>query len=218
MKGLLIKDFMLMKNNKPFFVMIILMGGMLSFVWDNPDFAVSYVSILFTMFTVSTITYDEYENGLAYLFSLPVTRKRYAAGKYIFGLIAGVGALVFMSAVTWITVTVKHTAYSVEEWIGVVSVSFLVIVVFLSLMIPMQIKFEADKSRIAMLILSGGVFLVVFGAVKIAVSLGINVEKIFDSVIQMYPEQMIIGSILSGIIFMLVSNLISVKILENKEF
>ena len=42
MKGLLIKDIKLMKNQKQFFVVMILMGLLFMFAYSDPFFSVSY--------------------------------------------------------------------------------------------------------------------------------------------------------------------------------
>ena len=61
MKGLLIKDFMLLKNQKQFFGVIGGISILLLFTSKNPNFAIGYMTILFTLFTVNTITYDQYD-------------------------------------------------------------------------------------------------------------------------------------------------------------
>ena len=62
MKGLLIKDFKLFKNQYQFFLMILIVAILLSFS-SNVEFMIGYLSIIGTLFTLSTISYDEYNNG-----------------------------------------------------------------------------------------------------------------------------------------------------------
>ncbi len=218
MKGLLIKDFNLLKNNKQFFVIIMLVGGVFVFAWDTPDFAISYVSIVFTMFTISTISYDEYDNGMVYLFSLPVTRKGYALEKYVFGGIMVLCALAGMSILSWVVVTVKQISYPPEEWAGAAGVCILVAAVLLSLMIPLQFKFEADKSRIVLLFVCGCAALLAYGIVKISLSLGFDIGKAVEGIIVGHPGGMITGCAITGLLVLAVSYLSSVKILEKREF
>ena len=52
-------------------------------------FAVGFLSLVAALFSLSSISYDELDNGNAFLFSLPVSRGAYAAEKYVFGLILG---------------------------------------------------------------------------------------------------------------------------------
>ena len=87
MTGLLIKDFRLLKVQKNFFTLIVfILLGMILFSEDN-FFAVSFATFIFSLFSTSTVSYDEFDNGNPFLFSLPVTRKGYVLEKYCFGLI-----------------------------------------------------------------------------------------------------------------------------------
>ena len=63
----------------------------------------SYCTLLMSFFTASTISYDEFNHGFFYLFSLPVSRKGYVAEKYLFGVLTG--------GVTWAATTVIGGIY-----------------------------------------------------------------------------------------------------------
>ena len=85
MKGLLIKDLKLMKVQKNFFFMIFAVGIGMAVFTDNISFIIGYISVVSAMFTLSSISYDEFDNGSAFLFSLPISRKDYVMEKYMFG-------------------------------------------------------------------------------------------------------------------------------------
>ena len=88
MKGLLIKDLKLMKNNgKNLLLVFLIIGTMMGIMTKELYAAVGYVTFIFTLFTVSTISYDEYDNGYPFLFTLPITRRQYVNEKYVFVLI-----------------------------------------------------------------------------------------------------------------------------------
>lgn len=70
MKGMLIKDFSLLKGQKQFFMIAIMFAFIFLFLTDMAGFGVSYLMVMFTIFTLSTIAYDEYDNGNAFLLSL----------------------------------------------------------------------------------------------------------------------------------------------------
>ena len=89
MKGLLIKDFKLMMMQKNFFLSIIAIAVVLTVFVKNPSFIIGYLTFIGSVFTLSTISYDEFDNGNAFLFSLPITRKLYALEKYVFGFLTG---------------------------------------------------------------------------------------------------------------------------------
>ena len=87
MKGLLIKDYKLMLGQKSFFGMEALMSVLYLAIYKDPTFAVVFITVMCTMFTISTLSYDEYENGMAYLFTLPISRNTYVLEKYAFALV-----------------------------------------------------------------------------------------------------------------------------------
>ena len=74
-KGLLIKDFNLRRGQKNFFLGILVLWAVVGVCNFDPIFLVAYAMMMFSFFTLSTLSYDEYENGAAYLFTLPITRK-----------------------------------------------------------------------------------------------------------------------------------------------
>ncbi len=77
MKGLLIKDFQLLKAQKSFFMVLIAVAvGMCLFSYDT-SFITGFLTFAVSLFTISTVSYDEFDNGNAFLFSLPISRTGY---------------------------------------------------------------------------------------------------------------------------------------------
>ena len=56
MKGLIIKDLCLLKNQLNFFYIICIVGIMMAFTNMNLLFIMNYITIIFTMFTLTTIS------------------------------------------------------------------------------------------------------------------------------------------------------------------
>ena len=92
MKGLLVKDFKLIKLQKNFFIVIIAIAIGLAVINDSPTFMLGFLTFVVSMFTLSTITYDEFDNGNAFLFTLPISRKSYVVEKYGFSFLVGTGS------------------------------------------------------------------------------------------------------------------------------
>ena len=78
-----------MMMQKNFFLSIIAIAVVLTVFVKNPSFIIGYLTFIGSVFTLSTISYDEFDNGNAFLFSLPITRKLYALEKYVFGFLTG---------------------------------------------------------------------------------------------------------------------------------
>lgn len=94
MKGLLIKDFKLMKMQKNFFLMMIAIVIAISFFQNEISFPLGFLPFVISLFSLSTISYDEFDNGNAFLFSLPISRKDYVKEKYLLSFLLGFGALI----------------------------------------------------------------------------------------------------------------------------
>ncbi len=99
-------------------------------------------------FLVSTLSYDEMDHGLAFLFTLPIDRKMYVREKYLFCM-GGAVITWFIALILYFAVlTVNHTQTLFEEEM-LKGLAFLPIaILFLSLLLPLQLKFGVEKSRL----------------------------------------------------------------------
>ena len=70
MKGLLIKDFKLMKMQRNFFFVIVMISVGQALFSGSLSVPIGFATFVFPLFTLSTISYDEFDNGNAFLFSL----------------------------------------------------------------------------------------------------------------------------------------------------
>lgn len=167
MKGLIIKDLCLLKNQLNFFYIICIVGIMMAFTNMNLLFIMNYITIIFTMFTLTTISYDELDNGRAFLFTLPITRKGYVIEKYMLGILIAAVAWMVSGGIVLVFTVLRYPGTDITE--SVISMIFYLIIaiVFLDFTLPVQLKFGVDKSRIAIIGVVGAVFLVVFAVVKL---------------------------------------------------
>ena len=70
MKGLLIKDCKLLLQQKKFLIMLVLCAGFLMFNTEDSTFLIGYATMLMGIFVMGTISYDEFDNGYPFLFSI----------------------------------------------------------------------------------------------------------------------------------------------------
>ncbi|MDE7206826.1 MAG: ABC-2 transporter permease [Lachnospiraceae bacterium] len=161
MKGLLIKDFNLLKKRGIFFLVFIVGYTVYQLGTFNSEAAVGFATLMIAVFSLTTITYDEYENGMPFLFTLPFRRVDYVREKYVFG---------FLSAtITWIIMGAACFLFDILIWKEdsgeflrklVFCVSYLIVVYFIvSLQIALKLKF-AERSGTVMMIFAAiiGVF------------------------------------------------------------
>ncbi|MCF2682582.1 ABC-2 transporter permease [Faecalicatena contorta] len=218
MKGLLIKDFKLLKNQKQFFIVIGLITLMFMATNDNPYFTITYATMMFSMFTMSTISYDEYDNGAAYLFSLPISRKGYVGEKYVFGVLTSLLAWLIVTVLNFVFVIVRKLEIEPQE-LGVVSVVALVVAgMVLAISIPLQLKFGAEKSRMAFFAVFALAFVVAFIFVKVMERTSVNFTAILEKLDQASFGSMTAILLLIGAVMLGISALISMRVMDRKEF
>lgn len=217
MKGLLIKDFKLMKGQKNFFFLLVLVSiGMPAFSGDAA-FMLGFLPFVLSLFTLSTISYDEFDNGNAFLFTLPVSRTGYAIEKYVLALLLGGGAWAFAALLAVAFAVIKGTADIPEILMAAVLV-LPVLIVVQALMIPFQLKFGSEKGRLALIGAFGLLAVTGVVAVKAAQMLGIDLWELVGSLPAMGMGVMITLLLLAAILILFTSMKISCSIMKHKEF
>lgn len=217
MKGLLIKDLRLMKNMGNSLIIILLVAVGMSFYNSDMSFIVVYMTVIGTTFTSSTISYDEFDNGSAFLFSLPVSRKDYALEKYLFALLmCGTGWLV--GSIASITAGAVRGSLNLADGMMTALVLLPVAVCLSAFLLPLRLKFDGEKSRIVMIIVMGGFFLLAVVGGKLAKGLGIDLNTLGGMIPEMSAGAGIAAALGISIALLLISCQISINIMEKKEF
>lgn len=222
MRGLLTKDFTFYKNQRQFIIIILIVGFLLMLGNGknglyNVDytFCISYITTALTVLSINTISYDECDNGLAHIFTLPITRKQYVLEKYVLSLITMMASLI----ITAIAVLLfSDRLINGEEWFEAMVITVGISVVFLSLMIPLNIKFGAQKARTALFAMIAIVYSIAYILLKASGILKINLSGIDDFMARANTVTATITCIAAYIIIMVSSYFISVKIIEKKEY
>ena len=180
MKGLLIKDYKLMLGQKSFLGMAALMAVLYLAIYKNPTFAVVFITVMCTMFTISTLSYDEYENGMAYLFTLPISRNIYVLEKYAFALVNSIVTGVIMYAMAYGVVKIRGLAISQSDMYSGLAGACFVSIIMISYMIPLYIKFGMEKSRIVSVSGMAAIFLILYLGIKISKERNGSIMKIIS--------------------------------------
>ena len=95
-----------MKLQKNFFLLIVVIAVSMIAFTDDVTFPLGFLTFVISLFTLSTISYDEFDNGNAFLFTLPITRTNYVVEKYCLSLLLGCS--------TWIVATVLTMIASIS--------------------------------------------------------------------------------------------------------
>ena len=89
--------------------------------------------------------------------------------------------------------------------------------VMMTIMIPVQLKFGAEKSRVVMFLTFGVIAVIIYGTKRLMDSMGVDVSGITEQLDNIPAGIVIAAIILITIIAIAISYAISVKIMENKK-
>ena len=220
MKGLLIKDLKLINNNgKNLLLVFLIIGTMMGIMTKELYAAVGYVTFIFTLFMVSTISYDEYDNGYPFLFTLPITRRQYVNEKYVFVLI--MTAISFLVGIISVVVQffLLTPKESLTELILMYGVYTITVLILNDIMIPLKLRFESEKGRLVIPIVFGGAMVIALIAAKLAGMLSETLkEKFLLAAFNIGEYGIAAIVIVAAVIVTIASWFWSQRILEKKEF
>lgn len=217
MKGLFVKDLKLIKLQKNFFFVLIAIAIGLAVLNDDAAFMLSFLTFVISMFTLNTISYDEFDNGNAFLFTLPISRKSYVVEKYGFSLLLGGSSWIFATLLA-VTLNVIKGTTPVLEVVMTAAIISPIILIVQAVMIPFQLKFGGEKGRIAMIGAVGLLFIVGFLIVKIAEMFGLDLLHIINNLPIINTGMLIAIEIVIAAVVFLISMKISISIMNKKEF
>lgn len=216
MKGLLIKDLKLMKMQKNFFLTILIIAIGFAFGTENFSFPLGFLPFVVSLFSLSTISYDEFDNGNAFLFTLPITRKGYVKEKYLLSLLLSISAILVGNLITFGISLLKKEAFTIEFlWISLATLS--VVTLLQSVMLPFQLKYGAERARIAMIVTVGILFLTGALLVKIVKAVNLDAASILIKLSELHIGILIAAFASIVLLLVLLSMQISTKIMEKKE-
>lgn len=218
MKGLLVKDFKLMMLQKMLLLLICaILIGMMIFT-DDVVFPLGFFSFVVSLFAVSTISYDDFDNGNAFLFTLPITRNNYVIEKYSIGLLFGCIAWIFATVLGLIATVLKDTLPALD-FVQSSLIILPMMIVIQAIMLPFQLKFGGDKGRIAMIGAFGALAVISLVIVKGAKAVfNVDLVSLLNNLPTVSMGVLIAIAIIFALLMLLVSMKISLSIMNKKEF
>lgn len=218
MKGLLIKDIKLIMSNKSMFLVIIIMMALVAFTDVSISaFVTSYISILFTTMVVTTISYDDFDRCISFLMTLPVSRKDYVIGKYVFAVCGEVCGILLSIILNAGINLIKGGQIDFYELIFSSVMIFFIMLLFISLLIPIQLKFGGEHGRVvlfAVVILS---IAAAFGIIQLLNAFNLDLNWILETVILGNAAVSATISVIASGIILYISYAISRRIMKKRE-
>lgn len=165
MKALFIQDIRYMLTQKSFLFLIVFVGIVLSLTQnDNYIFVIGYLGFMGMITGMMSLTMDDQSHGLAFLFSLPIDRRVYVREKYIFIVLMGVSFSIFATALCLLFRMFAEYKAPLDEILATSLGTLFVMLLFVCFMLPLQLKFGAERARLASFIAIGLFFAAVIVA------------------------------------------------------
>lgn len=218
MSGLLMKDLELIKINMKTYLAVFLIGLIYLITQENGStFFVAYATFVSIGVSVGTISYDSYHHGMKFLMTLPVTKKQYVQSKYLlsFGFAVLVSVVSLVLGMIRIQISGKQ---EIEDLLISAGVAFVISGIILCGMIPLRLKYEAEKSRIVMVAAVAVIFLVVAACKKLYDVYQESVGKGLQFLDTLSGWKITIALIAVMVVCLIVSVKVSERIMEKKEF
>lgn len=217
MKGLLIKDIKTMFGVQKTTILFLIAFEIWFCFMGMVQMAMGYTIFLAIFLSISTINYDDFNNGTAFLFTLPFERKEYVTEKYLFGILLGIGGAVIGLLVTIVQGVATQGVLEWKEPLVTVLAILAVSILMLAAALPIQLKFGAEKGRLISMLFYGAVGLMGAFLLITAQENAISEE---DILAWLKGINAVIAAVTAGalyLILMAASYKLSVRIVENKE-
>ncbi len=177
MKGLIKKDFLIMKGNLKLIIVMLVVFFIMAL---QGQFNISFIpSFIIVMLFMSTFSYDEYNNWNAYAITLPGGRKNIVKSKFVAGLFLTLLSIV-ITVVLNCLVSVINSNLKFDDFVSTLLGSVSAIVLIQAIMYPFIFKYGMEKGRIILFVLSFAIvgLIVLFSKV---INIPLNIISFFNN-------------------------------------
>lgn len=217
MRGLLVKDLRLLTLRKSVILLYLLLAVGFSFYMDN-TFAVSYMTMLGGFLAIGTLSYDSFDNGYPFLMTLPITTKTYAVEKHVFCIMVLGFCWILGIALQVLASLAQQEMPQFLEALPIYAVYLLMFLIMISVVLPIELKFGVEKSRIALMVLAGILLLAATLGSKILDPLKSHLNELLPD-LSALPEPVIAaGVLLIAVVIIGTGMACSIHVMKHKEF
>ena len=154
MKGLLLKDWYLMRKYCRSYLLITVVFIAVSFASNENLFFLFYPCFLCGMIPVTLLGYDERSKWLQYSQTMPYTKSQIVSGKYLIGLATQLSVLLIIGVAQAIRMKIGGT-FVFGAYLVLMMLLLIMSLVASSLMLPFMFKLGVEKGRMAYYIMIG---------------------------------------------------------------
>ena len=166
MKGLLVKDFRLLLSMRQSLLLTMAVCALIAFTAGG-SFVIGYTAGLLGITGLSTLAFDEHDNGFPFLFSLPVDAKTYVNEKYLFCIMLNLAGLAYGTVLFLLACLAKGNMEAFRDGVVYLALYLPATLLLILSVLPGQMVFGREKSRIVTMIVYGILFVLSAVIVKI---------------------------------------------------
>ena len=164
MKGLLLKDFYLLKKYVKA-LLILFLVWLVGAIFTDTLFLTLYLCLFSGLIPVSLLAADEQSRWMQYSGTLPYTKAQLVSSKYCIVLLLQLAMALTVFAAQAIIIAVKGT-WSLQELLAHLPLLFVVPIAIASIVMPFAFRFGLEKGRIVVALCTGLAFLLLFFVVS----------------------------------------------------
>ena len=154
MKGLLLKDWYMMKKYCRAYLLIAVVLIAVSLFSNDNMFFVFYPCLLCGMIPVNLLGYDERSRWMQYSGTLPYTKTQIVSGKYLIGLLSQITILVATGVAQAAKMLIAHN-FELGNFAVLMLLMLIVSTLTSSICLPFVFKLGVEKGRTAYYIMIG---------------------------------------------------------------
>ena len=154
MKGLLLKDWYMMKKYCRYYLFVSIGFIILSMMSSGNMFFVFYPCLLCGMIPVNLLGYDERSRWTEYVGTLPYTKTQIVSAKYLIGLFAQLAMLTMTGIAQGVKMSIAHE-FILKEFLVLMMLLLIIASVASSLTLPFVFKYGVEKGRTAYFLMIG---------------------------------------------------------------
>ena len=154
MKGLLLKDWYMMKKYCRAYLLIAVVFIAVSLFSNDNMFFVFYPCLLCGMIPVNLLGYDERSRWMQYSGTLPYTKTQIVSGKYLIGLLSQITILVATGVAQAAKMLIAHN-FELGDFAVLMLLMLIVSTLTSSICLPFVFKLGVEKGRTAYYIMIG---------------------------------------------------------------
>ena len=154
MRGLLLKDWYMMKKYCRYYLFVSIGFILLSMMSSGNMFFIFYPCLLCGMIPVNLLGYDERSRWTEYVGTLPYTKTQIVSAKYLIGLFTQIAMLTVICITQGIKMGVEGT-FVLKEFLVIMMLLLIMASVASSLTLPFIFKYGVEKGRGAYYVIIG---------------------------------------------------------------